>query len=115
MASIEDVRGEIASFLRVLDDLDDETRAKIPDRSVSVLVHDLGTVLHSRFVSGRLEQVREVDAGDDDPRTDLRLVMSSDQLLDLIAGRSSFPAAWATGRIRVHARLAVLLDLRRFL
>lgn len=115
MASIEDVRAKIADFLRVLDDLDESTRAKIPDRTVSVLVHDLGTVLHSQFDSGRLGEIHEVDAGDDDPRTDLRLVMSSDQLLDLIDGRLSFPAAWATGRIRVHARLAVLLDLRRFL
>lgn len=114
MASAEQVRAAIAGFLSELDGLDEQTRARIPDRSVSVLVHDLGTVFHSRFTAGRLDPVTEVDAGED-PRTDLRLVMSSDQLLDLIAGRLSFAGAWATGRIRVHARLAVLLDLRRFL
>jgi hypothetical protein len=114
VASAGEVRAAITGFLTDLDDLDDATRARIPDRSVSVLVHDLGTVFHSRFQSGRLEPVAEVDAGED-PATDLRLVMSSDELLALIAGELSFPAAWATGKIRVHARLAVLLDLRRFL
>ena len=114
MASTEQARAAVDEVVHRLDEVDDTTRAKIPERSVALLLHDLGGGYRARLAGGRLVDVAEVDAGDQTP-ADVRFVMISDQLLELLSGELSFAAAWATGRIRVHARLRELLELRRFL
>jgi putative sterol carrier protein len=42
----------------------------------------------------------------------IRLEMSSDDLLALVDGRLNLATAWATGRVRVHAGVRDLIRLR---
>ena len=115
MAGSEQVREAVAELTRRLhEDADDDLRRRIPDRSVALVLHDLGVAYHGRLHEGALVDVVEVDAGDL-PEAELRVVTGSDELLALVDGSESFAAGWARGRIRVHAGFRTLLELRRFL
>ena len=114
MASPEQARTAVMELASRLADLDDQTRARIPNRSVSVLLPDLGSAYTCVLQDGLLVAITEVDAAAV-PDTQLRLVMTSDQLVDLVDGQLSFAGAWASGKIRVHARLRDILELRKFL
>lgn len=114
MASPEQARTAVTELASQLAEMDAQTRARIPDRTVSVLLHDLGLAYTCALADGLLVAITEVDAATA-PETQLRLVMTSDQLVDLVEGRLSFASAWATGKIRVHARLRDILELRKFL
>jgi hypothetical protein len=114
MASPEQARTAVTELASRLAELDHQTRARIPDRTVSVLLHDLGSAYTCALQDGLLVAITQVDAAAT-PDTQLRLVMTSDQLVELVDGRLSFAGAWATGKIRVHARLRDVLELRKFL
>jgi hypothetical protein len=91
---------------------DDRIRAQAEDRTVSCRITDLDITFRGRLVGGELVDV--TDAISSDP-AQIRLTMSSDDLVDLVAGRLSFPHAWATGRIRLDASFRDLLRLRSFM
>lgn len=115
MEQADQVRDAVAELTRRLhEDADDDLRRRLPDRSVALVLHDLGVAYHGRLHEGSLVDVLEVDAGDL-PEVELRVVMSSEDLLALVDGSDSFAAGWARGRIRVHAGFRTLLELRRFL
>ncbi len=115
MAQPEQVREAVTELTRRLhEDADHDVRQRIPDRTVALVLHDLGEAYHGRLHGGGLVDVVRIDAGDV-PEVDARVVMSSDELVALVEGSDSFAAGWATGRIRVHAGLRTLLELRRFL
>ena len=48
-------------------------------------------------------------------KADIRLTMSSDDLVDLTEGRLSFGPAWASGRVKLEAGLRDMLRLRTLL
>jgi putative sterol carrier protein len=49
------------------------------------------------------------------PKADIRLTMSSDDLLALTSGQLSFAPAWASGRVKLEAGLRDMLRLRSLL
>jgi len=49
------------------------------------------------------------------PKADIRLTMSSDDLVAMTDGRLHFGSAWATGRVKLEAGLRDLLRLRKIL
>jgi hypothetical protein len=85
------------------------------DRSLSCRFPDLGDVVLGRLSDGEVRDVRVVPEGPSVPRADIRLEMSSDDLLALTDGRLSFGPAWASGRIKLHAGVRDLLRLRKLL
>jgi len=114
MATIEAVRDAITRLGAILEHAEPEFRRKVPDRSVSVWIKDLDVAFAGRLESGSLVDVLETDP--DERRTaNLRLTMSSDDLIELVEGRLHFGSGWARGRIRVDARLRDVLELRTFL
>ena len=78
------------------------------DRSLSCRLRDLGVVFTGRLEGGRLRDIRRAA----DPAAQLRLEMSSDDLLRLVRGNLNLGNAWATGRVRVHAGVRDLMLLR---
>ena len=114
MADAEQVRACVAEVVRLMDGVDDATRRKIPDGTLSVRVPDVDLAFAGRFEEGHLLDVHEVD---DVQATaaKLRLTLSSDDLLEVAEGRLHFGSAWAHGRIKVEARFRDLLALRSFL
>ena len=114
MSDEREVRAAIAELVSRVDNLDDDTRGKIPDRGISAVITDLDLAWSGRFVSGHLVDVGEVDPSAANSAA-FRLSLSSDTLLDLVDDRLGFATGWSRGRIRVDAGLRDLLALRRFL
>jgi hypothetical protein len=95
-------------------DLDDQTRGRIPDRSVSVHLLDLDTAYAGQFSGGRLADVVEIKP-ELAANATFRLSCSSDDFIALIDGELSFGSAWASGRIRISAGWRDLLELRKLI
>jgi hypothetical protein len=114
VADIEAVRTAITQVIAQLEEIDEETRRKIPDLTVAALIRDLDVAFAGRLESGHLVDVEEVDPVRHRAAR-LRLTLTSDDLLDVVAGTTSFARAWAKGRIKVDAKLRDILELRSFL
>ena len=113
MATEQECERALQSLARRLAAVDAEQRARFPvvERTVSCAVPDLGVVFSGRLDEEGLTEVRRTD----DTAAQVRLAASSDDLLELLEGRLSVPAAWATGRLKVEASVLDLLKLRSLL
>lgn len=85
------------------------------DRTVSCRLTDLGQLVHGRLANGSVHGMTAVPDGPTVPKADIRLTMSSDDLLALTAGELSFTPAWASGRVKLEAGLRDMLRLRSLL
>jgi len=85
------------------------------DRSVSCRLTDLDQVVHGRLAAGSVHEMTAQPDGPDVPKADIRLTMTSDDLLALTGGRLSFAPAWASGRVKLEAGLRDMLRLRSLL
>jgi hypothetical protein len=99
----------------ILGDLAANPAAAGLDRSLSCRLTDLGEVVLGRLGSGAVRDLHVVPDGPAVPRADIRLTMSSDDLIALTDGRLNFGSAWATGRVKLEAGLRDLLRLRKIL
>ena len=99
----------------VLGDLAANPAAEGLDRSVSCRLTDLDEVVMGRLSSGAVRDLHVLPHGPAVPKADIRLTMSSDDLVALTDGRLSFGPAWASGRIKLEAGLRDLLRLRKLL
>lgn len=81
------------------------------DKSFACHIIDLRTHFHGRISHGAMVGLTEGD----DPAADVKLELSSDDLLALVDGRLNVAAAWASGRLHVHASFRDLLRLRKLL
>ncbi|MPQ99762.1 sterol-binding protein [Modestobacter sp. I12A-02628] len=85
------------------------------DRRVSCRLTDLGHVLQGRLAHGVAEDVEAVPDGPDVPRADIRLTMTSDDLVAMTNGELAFAPAWASGRVKLEAGMRDMLKLRSLL
>jgi hypothetical protein len=85
------------------------------DRSVSCRLTDLGQVVAGRMALGTVHDLAAVPDGPSVPKADIRLTMTSDDLLALTSGQLSFAPAWASGRVKLEAGLRDMLRLRSLL
>lgn len=81
------------------------------NRSVSCQLLDLGVTYVAQLREGGLHDITREDGA----RRQIRLALTSDDLVALTAGRLSFGAAWSSGRLRVQAGVMDLLTLRALL
>lgn len=113
MASLDDCRTALDELTSRLTTIDASHRKKnIPDRTLSLYVKDHDAMFEGRLHEGELKDIELVDPGG--PRADIRLTMTSDDLVALTEKKLSFAHAWATGRVRLDASLRDLLRLRSF-
>lgn len=90
-------------------------RADGLDRSVGAEITDLGLHYRGRLHDGVLDVSRAATTPDGSPAgatPQIRLTMTSDDLLALAAGNLALGSAWLAGRIKVHASLPDMLRLR---
>lgn len=99
----------------VLGDLAANPAAAGLDRSLSCRLTDLDQVVLGRLSSGSVKDLHAAPKGPGVPKADIRLTMTSDDLVALTDGRLSFGSAWASGRIKLEAGLRDLLRLRKLL
>jgi hypothetical protein len=85
------------------------------DRSLSCRLTDLQQVVLGRLREGAVQDVHPVPDGPSVPKADIRLTMTSDDLVALTDGRLSFGPAWASGRVKLEAGFRDLLKLRKLL
>lgn len=85
------------------------------DRSVSCRLTDLDRVVQGRLASGTAHDVVAVPDGPGVEKADIRLTMTSDDLIALTDGDLSFAPAWASGRVKLEAGLRDMLRLRSLL
>jgi hypothetical protein len=99
----------------VLGDIAAHPAAEGLDRSVSCRLTDLDEVVMGRLATGAIRDLHVLPHGPAVPRADIRLAMTSDDLVALTDGGLSFAPAWATGRVKLEAGLRDLLRLRKIL
>lgn len=85
------------------------------DRSISCRLTDLHQVVQGRLANGATQDMVAVPDDPEPPKADIRLTMSSDDLLELTDGDLSFGPAWASGRVKMEAGLRDILRLRSLL
>src|SRR5258708_37354 len=113
MASVDECEAALHDLAARVRSVDAKTREQHAlDRTVSLWVSDLKETFTARAgATGLTDIVR----GAQEPDAQVRLKVSSDDLLALIRGDLGFAAAWATGRMKVDASIADLLRLRSVL
>ena len=99
----------------ILGDLASNPAAAGLDRSLSCRLTDLDQVVVGRLSTGAVHDLQVLPDGPEVPRADIRLTMTSDDLVALTAGELSFASAWATGRVKLEAGLRDMLRLRKLL
>jgi hypothetical protein len=105
----------MTALKRILGDLAANPAAAGLDRSLSCRLTDLGQVVLGRLSAGAVRDLTAVPDGPEVPKADIRLTMSSDDLVALTEGKLSFAPAWASGRVKFEAGLRDMLRLRSLL
>lgn len=109
MATLADCELVLDDLLARLRGVDPAVRRRLmPDRTVSLTISDLGCVFTARMVDGELGWLRRTD----DPAAQVRLAVSSNDLVALGRGQLTAGTAWTEGRLRVDAGVLDLLRLR---
>jgi hypothetical protein len=85
------------------------------DRSLSCRLTDLDEVVLGRLGSGAVRDLHVLPHGPAVPKADIRLTMTSDDLVAMTDGKLHFGSAWASGRVKLEAGLRDLLRLRKLL
>jgi hypothetical protein len=112
MATVEESAAALHTLAGRMTGMDANTRAKtMLDRSVTCHLRDLGVTFGARLRDGTLQDIRQVDSADGQ----IRLTMTSDDLVEMVDGNLSFGKAWASGRVKVHASVFDLIKLRSLL
>lgn len=84
------------------------------DRSLSCHITDLDRTFTGRLDGGRI-RVDRVAAGPPAEKAEIRLAMTGDDLVSLVAGELKFAKAWTSGRVRLEAGFRDLLRLKAML
>jgi hypothetical protein len=109
MATIEECEEAFGHLATQLGGVDADRRKQMAlDRSITCRLRDLDVIFAGQLRDGGLHDIRQVEQADGQ----VRLSMTSDDLLRLTSGQVSFGSAWASGRLKVDASVFDLLKLR---
>ncbi len=112
MASLPEVEATLDGLAARLAEVEPDLRRRYAvDRTVSCRVYDLDVVFAGRLTEDGLSDV----VVDPPVRAQVRLSVSSDDLVALGAGTLAVRSAFATGRLRIQAGPMDLLRLRALL
>lgn len=78
------------------------------DRTLACTLRDLDVIFAGRLHDGTLSDIRQVNTAD----AQVRMTMTSDDLLKLVDGELNMASAWASGRVKIDASVLDLLKLR---
>lgn len=81
------------------------------DRSLSARITDLDTVLKGRFVGAAFTDIEQAE----DPDADIKLTLTSDDLVAMCRGDLNVMKAMATGRLKLQASMGDMMKLRKLL
>ena len=112
MATIDEC---LKALKGILGDIAAHPAAAGLDRSLSCRLTDLDEVVLGRLSSGSVRDLHVLPHGPEVPKADIRLTMSSDDLIAMTDGRLHFGKAWASGKVKLEAGLRDILRLRKIL
>src|SRR3954447_9589240 len=103
MATVKQCRKAVQGLSAALSHVDPELRARhIPARVIACRVTDLDVTFLARIDEHGLH---ELDGSADGTEPDVRLSMTSDELVALADGEDDFVHAWLRGRVQVSASM----------
>jgi hypothetical protein len=105
----------ISALEGILGDLAANPAAAGLDRSLSCHLTDLHQFVLGRLKEGAVHDLHVVPENPAPPKADIRLGMTSDDLVALTQGDLHFGKAWASGRISFSAGVRDMLRLRNLL
>lgn len=112
MATVEECRVALEGLAERMSEAGTDVRRHTAlNRSLSCHVTDLGITFSGQLRDGHIHDITTGTA----PRAQIRLTVSSDDLVALLEGDLHFASAWAKGRLRVEASVLDLLKLRSLL
>lgn len=111
MATVEECRQALERIATRLAEHPEAAARVNLERSIACHIRDLGVAFCGRLRGGAIVDLAEGD----DPKAQIRMSVSSDDLLALVAGDLNFAAAWASGRVSIKASFSDLLRLRKLL
>ncbi|MDQ0937827.1 SCP2 sterol-binding domain-containing protein [Streptomyces turgidiscabies] len=115
MATIEECRSALDRLSDNMTGANGDVReAAALDRSLSCRIADLDVTFVGRLQGGRIE-VQDTLQGPPREKAEIRLTMSGDDLLAMVAGELNFAKAWGSGRVKLEAGLRDLYRLRKLL
>ena len=83
-------------------------RASSVDRTLSCTLRDLGVTFGGQIRDGQLIDIAQAAKADGQ----VKLAMTSDDLVSLVDGKLNLVAAWTSGRVKIDARVFDLIKLR---
>jgi len=111
MASVEACRTALDELTTMLAAVDPQLRARhVPERTVHCRISDLDHSFLGRIGPDGVHDL--VETTESDPQADVRVTMTSDELVALAKGDEDFLHGWLRGRIQVSASMRDLLRLR---
>ncbi|MEV7526003.1 SCP2 sterol-binding domain-containing protein [Streptomyces sp. NPDC091371] len=115
MATIDECRAALDQLSDNLAGADGGVRgAAALDRSLSCHITDLDRTFTGRLDGGRI-RVDAVSPGPPATKAEIRLAMTGDDLVALVAGELKFAKAWTAGRVKLEAGFRDLLRLKSLL
>ncbi|WP_062647194.1 SCP2 sterol-binding domain-containing protein [Streptomyces maremycinicus] len=115
MATIEECRAALEKLSDTMRNAEGDVRtAAALDRSVSCRITDLNVTFVGRMTDGRIV-VQDTLQGPPAEKAQIRLAMTGDDLVALVAGELNFAKAWGSGRVKLEAGLRDLFQLRKLL
>lgn len=108
MATVEECEQALADLADRLAANDSARRSASFDRTLTCTIRDLDVIFAGRLKDGQLVDIRRAPSKD----AQVRLSMSSDDLVALVAGDLKMATAWANGRVRIDASVRDMLRLR---
>ncbi|MFJ2866712.1 SCP2 sterol-binding domain-containing protein [Kitasatospora sp. NPDC087314] len=115
MANAEECREALEQLSRNMAKSTGDVRtAAALDRSLSCRITDLDLTFTGRLRDGRIQDLAAAP-GAPAGKAEIRLTMSSDDLVALVGGRLNFASAWAGRQVRLEAGFRDLLRLRTLL
>ncbi len=108
MATIEECEQALNTLAARLEAKDPAKRQLGFDRSLSCSVRDLRVVFGGELRDGVLKNVHRAS----DAAAQVRMDLTSDDLVAMVDGRLKVASAWANGRIKIHAGMRDMLKLR---
>lgn len=113
MATLAECEQAFATLADRLASADPEVRQRNSfDRTISCRLTDLDVGFAGRLQGGLLIDIRQVDATDEEANAQVKLAMSSDDLIKLVDQQLNLASAWTSGRVKIDARVFDLIKLR---
>lgn len=114
MATKREVERRLRELIRRLDKADGSVHGSLADslpeeRVIEVEIPDLDAVYWTTLADGRMSTLRSGAP----ERSDIRVRVDSDHLVDLVDGQRSLFSSYLAGQVKIDASVADLLRLRR--